>query len=230
MRKILLACAIAASSTASATEWKGDVELGYIVKSGNSSSESLNAKMNMVRDNQPWRQSARLEASNSSDDNGRTAEKYVGVGQLDYKFGERSYAFGRLKYEEDKFNGYNYESSFTGGYGNQVIKSDDMNMALEIGPGYRVIEDLAGNTEEEGILRVGEQFAWKFSKTAAFEQSLESEAGNDNTISEFKAALKSNLVENFAMKLTYTVKYTETVPDDKEHADKETTITLVYNF
>lgn len=234
----LLTTGLLLGAQAHAAEWKGEAELGYIMKGGNSESSTLNSKLKLTKEIEKWKHMGRLEASNSSVTNKvdgesvtvRSAEKYVAEAKSDYKINDRSYVFGLVNYQEDKFSSFKYESVISAGYGLKAIKNDTMELDFEVGPGYRSIKDLNDNKDSEAILRLGEKFNWKISDTSQFEQSLTVDNGDENTISELKAAIKSNIVKNFALKVGYGLKYTDKVADGTKHADTETTITLVYNF
>lgn len=234
MKKIVILAAVSSalmSPLALAAEWKGSSELGILMQRGNSESDTLNGKLNITRDSQPWRNSLRLEGSNTSSAEKRTGEKYLAEVKTDYKLSERSYVFNQIQYEDNRFSGYDYQASVTFGYGNQVIKSEEMNLFLEIGPGYRVSEvEGSGNKIEEAVARFGERFDMALSKTAKLEQSLTVLAGDELTTSEFKVGVTSNLTKSFALKVAYGLKYSDTVPADKKHADEQTTVSLVYSF
>jgi putative salt-induced outer membrane protein len=239
--KLILASAITLSAQSGlAAEWLGEAELGYVMKDGNSDSSTLNSKLKLSRESAPWKHTLRLEASNSSsattdattgeETTIRSAEKYVAEAKTDYKFTKKSYMFALANYQEDKFSGFAYEGTLAAGYGREVIKNDTLALSFEAGPGYHVVELDNGIDEEDAIIRLGQELSWKISETAKFKQSLTVEDGEENTVSEFKASLTSNLVKDFALKLGYAAKYTQEVPLDKKHADTETTITLVYSF
>lgn len=234
MKKTLLVAATSAaliSPLALAAEWKGSSELGILMQRGNSESDTMNGKLNITRDSQPWRSSFRLEGSNTSSADKRTAEKYLAETKTDYKLSERSYVFNQIQYEDDRFSGYDYQASITFGYGNQVIKSEGMNLFLEIGPGYRVSElESSGDKVEEAVARFGERFDMALSKTAKLEQSLVVLSGDELTTTEFKISVTSNLTKSFALKVAYGLKYSDTVPSDKKHADEQTSVSLVYSF
>lgn len=228
---IIAASGVLISPLALSAEWKGSSELGLLMQRGNSESDTLNAKFKVTRDAQPWRNSLRLEASNTSSADKRTGEKYLAETKTDYKLTERSYIFNQIQYEDNRFSGYEYQASITFGYGNQVIKSEDMNLFLEIGPGYRVSEqENSGDKLEEAVARFGERFDMALSKTAKLEQSLVVLSGDELTTTEFKIGVTSNLTKSFALKVGYGLKYSDTVAADKKHADEETTVSLVYSF
>ncbi len=108
-----------------------------------------------------------------------------------------------------------------------------MEWDVEVGPGYRYSkfdEDSDEDDSEDLILRLGTEYAWQITDTTSFTQSINVEAGEDNTISKSITALKTQIIGAFSLKLSYTIKYTEEVPMSTEHADQETAVTLAYSF
>ena len=115
-----------------------------------------------------------------------------------------------------------------------------MTWDIEAGPGYRYskLDDNPGNvsqgkdgdTTDELILRLYTKYNWELSDTSTFEQTLNVESGKEATISKSVTSLKVSIVGALAMKLSYTIKYTDTVPKETKHADTETAVTLLYEF
>lgn len=210
--------------------WHASAELGYIKSSGNSDTETLNAKFNGETAYNKWTHLVSLEALKSASNDVRSAEKYRTEVQSDYDLGERSYAFGVANWENDNFNGLNYTSSIAAGYGYKAIKTDEMKLNLEVAPGYRIVEDTNNNTEEDAILRLSEVFAWKISKTSTLDQSLKIETGDSNTETRFGIALTNQVAGNLSMKVAYNLKHNSDVADGVSNSDRETAITLVYKL
>jgi len=108
-----------------------------------------------------------------------------------------------------------------------------MQWDVEVGPGYRkskIDAGLEGDDSEELIVRLSSHYSWAVSDNASFSQTVNVESGKDNTITRSVTALSTGVVGAWSLKLSYTVKYTETVPVDTQHADTETAVTLVYSF
>ena len=115
-----------AEETSKEKTWNASAELGYIKSSGNSDTETLNAKFNGETAYNKWTQLLTLEALKSATGEVRSAEKYRIEVQSDYDLGERSHALGVANWENDNFNGLNYTASVAAGYGYKVIKTDEM--------------------------------------------------------------------------------------------------------
>ena len=232
---IVIAAAAVVATPASAvefwgTEWTGSGELGYVATSGNTDTRNLAAKIGLINDREKWRHSLGLEALNSENEGDTTAERYFAGWQSDYKLSEQDYLFGRLSYEDDKFSGYEYRTTENIGYGRRVLNRENMTLDLEIGPGARQSKLETGGTENEFILRIAGRYGWQISDTAKFTQELSADIGEDATISKSVTALQADVMNNLAMKVSFTAKNTSDVPDGIDKTDTETALTLVYGF
>jgi putative salt-induced outer membrane protein len=210
--------------------YKGNVELGYVNTTGNTETQTLNAKAKVEALYNKWRQTLQLEALNSSDKKVTTAERYLALLKSDYRFSERDYAFGLLNYENDRFSGYDYRVSLTVGYGRRVIDSELLWLEFEGGPGVRYSKLNDGDTQDEGVLRLAGKLGWQISESSLFEQDLSTEIGEDVTISRSVSALSMQIIGSLAMKLSYTYRHTSEVPEGVKKNDTETSVTLVYKF
>lgn len=211
-------------------EWKGNVELGVVNTTGNTETQTINAKAKGELDQEVWRHTVTFESLTSSDQNVATAERYVLNGQSDYKIGKHNYLFVMLNYEDDRFSGYDYRVTEALGYGRRVLNQPDMTLDLEIGPGARQSELESGGSEDEVTLRGAAKFAWKLSDTSSLTEDLSVDAGEDSTITKSVTALTAQINGSLATKVTYTVKNTSEVPVGVEKTDTETAVTLVYSF
>ena len=93
------------------SDWKGNAELGVVLTSGNTETQSTNGKLNFTNERERWRHYLGLEALNIQDKTQTTAERYTAKGKSHYKFSEKDYAFGELSAEHDRFSGYDYRTS-----------------------------------------------------------------------------------------------------------------------
>jgi putative salt-induced outer membrane protein len=225
-----LTTALPAMAEETTQTWDASAELGFVLTSGNSETETLNAKFDASTSYTDWKHMLHLETLNSSSNDIRSAEKYLVEVQSDRAINERSYGLGVITWEKDKFNGFDYQASVAIGYGYKVIDDDNMKLNVEAGPGYRVSEFESGNNEEDGILRVAETFSWNLSDTATLDQFLNTEAGDSNTVTRFGVAVTSQIANELSMKVGYTLKNNSDVPAGSRKNDHETSVTLVYKF
>ncbi len=210
--------------------WKGEGELGFISTSGNTATQTLNAKLKLSNEREKWKHTAIAEGIRALDKNVVTAERYILSGKTDYKFSEVSYIFGLLKYEDDRFSGYHYQANLIAGYGHKLIKSDRINLAVEVGGGVRRSETLTNTTSNEGIVYGAMDLGWKVSESAGFNEKLTVESGADSTVTKSVTGLKAKINSSLASKITYTIRHVSKVPVGVEKTDREMAITLVYSF
>lgn len=220
----------AEDATVEKSLWKASAELGFVSTTGNTETETLNAKAKASTDREKWRHKAEITSLNSSDATTRTAQKVTLMGKSDYKLEGKNFLFGVVSYENEKFSGYDYRVTEAIGYGRRVVESTDMILDLEIGPGARQSKLDNGDTESESMLRVAAAYDWAISKTSKFSEVFTVEMGEDVTVSKSVTSLSSQIEGNLSMKVTLTYKNTSDVPVGVENTDTETAVTLVYNF
>jgi putative salt-induced outer membrane protein YdiY len=218
--------------------WKGEAELGVLVTSGNTEETKVNTRLGLQYETQTWRNTGEFSSRYTEAEDQTTAEEYKAALEADYKFDDQQYWFVRGSYEDDRFSGYDFESTLTTGYGNRVWQAGDRSfLDLSVGGGYRynkLKEDNADgrDVEEEAIARLAGQFDYALSDTALFRQKLSTEIGLDdnNTISQSETSLQSNIVGSLSMKAAFRVKHVSDAPVGSDKTDTETSLSLLYGF
>lgn len=223
--------------------WTRSAELGMVVTSGNSETQTSNAKVAMTRARSIWTQSISLEALNASntdpltDTKITTAEKYVANGKVDYNFSPDNFLFGNANYNDDRFSGFDYQATLSSGYGRAILKSEKQSLRGEIGPGIRFFklspDPLTATrfaSDDEGILHMAAAYIYTFSEQASFSQDVVVDVGEDVTISEFVSAVSAKIIGELAMKASIKIRNTSEVPAGSEETDTESALTLVYTF
>lgn len=209
--------------------WEADAELGIIVTSGNTESESFNGKFRVVNERRYWRHRLRGAALLASEEDESTAERYQTDFKTDYKLTERDYLFGNLRYEKDRFADLDYRTSETVGYGRRLLARQDMRLDAEIGAGARQLRPRDGDsTENDAMLRLASDFMWQFTEMGRFTQSVLVESTNDETYTEAETALRGSLTERLGLSISFTVRHTDSVPAGTERTDTITALNLAY--
>ncbi len=210
--------------------WSGSVEFGFVDTNGNTEETTTKSRAEVFRETEQWKYTFLFNSSASQTDGENTAEKYFVANRLSYKYSEKDYIYGYHSYDDDRFSGFDYITTFSMGYGRTILDNDTMEWNAEIGPGYRYTKEDSGDVTEEAVVRMFTNYKWEFSDNATFSQGFNVEAGEDNTISNSRTALEVKVIGEVAIVLSYTVKYKEEVPVDTKHADTETTIGVSYSF
>lgn len=211
--------------------WSGEGDIGFNKTSGNTETESLLAKLKVVYSKERWVHTAELGAINSSDDGARTAESYEGKWKSDYSYSDTYYAFASTRYEDNRFSGYEYQSTTALGVGAHLIASERTILDVEGGVGYRASEEQGtGETLDEGVLLGSLIYQFQLTDTTRFESDFNVEAGQDNTYLVSNLALKVKINAALALKLGYQVKHNTDVPVGTDKTDTLTSISLNYSF
>lgn len=223
--------------------WNAEAELGLLLRTGNTESQSWKAKFNVERDTELWRHAAELdyyrqERDTYEGDTEVDADRLFTAVQSNRKFDEdsRSSMFGYLSYEDDQLSSYDYQATVAAGYGNRYVYSEDLYMDFEAGPGYSYDKRRAsGETNGEWILRLAGMLNWDISENSRFTQNLSTELGDDNRRTRSVSALTSNINSSLAIRLSLTLTHNSTVFEQSdgrvpEKLDTETAVTLVYTL
>ena len=210
--------------------WSGRAALGYLATTGNTENSSLNAAFGLGYDAGRWHHSLDVTAIGAAENDVTTAEAYSIGAKTKYDFSEFNYVFGLVDWNKDKFSGYDQQVSEAVGYGRRILNSDRHVLNLEVGAGARQSDLRDGTSQNETILRLGGDYAWKLSETADFSQVIVVEAGEDNTFLESVTSLRATLMDNIALVASYTIKQNTDVPPGSEKTDTFTALSLEYAF
>ena len=241
LRQAVAITAVAIAPFASAQEadnWKGETELGVLITSGTTEETNINGRLGLLHEVESWRNSGEFRTNYSETEDETTTEKYLAELETNYKFDKNQYWFLRGSYEDDRFSGYDFESTVTTGYGNRVWNSGERSfLDLSVGGGYRynrleMVNAKGEDTEKEAIARLAGKFDYALTANSLFRQKLSTEIGLDdsNTVTESETSLQANVIGNLSMKAAFRVKHLSDPPVGSENTDTETSLSLLYGF
>lgn len=223
--------------------WKAEAEVGLLIRTGNTESQSWKGKLNLERDTLRWRHHGELDYYREERDNTAgvsevNADRFFASAQSNYKFApdSKSSLFGYVSYEDDRLGAYEYQSTFAVGYGNRYTWNEGLFADFEAGPGYSYDKRRDnGETEGELILRLAGRLNWNITDNSRFTQSIATEAGDENTRTRSVSALTANINSALAMRVSLTLTHNSRVYEQAsgripEKLDTETAVTLVYTF
>lgn len=211
--------------------FSGQAELGFTKLSGNSNSETLLGKTSLSWHLKPWTHTFRVEAKHVSSSGETTTDKYL-VGQRErYDLSDDHYAFGLLRWEKERFSGYNHQVTSIVGEGITILDGPEHNLSLEAGPGYR-FDDITAGDHENYLLGYGAMdYRWQLSDTSKFEQQFSAEATRENVISRSYTALTVAINASLALKLSHEIENNTNPPDESDaKTDTTTAASILYSF
>ncbi|MBM0107479.1 DUF481 domain-containing protein [Steroidobacter sp. S1-65] len=241
MRRWVFAAMLAAAAPVHA-DWTGKGEAGLVIASGNTDTETANAKVQLTNETDNWKNTAGAAALYASDEEGKTANRWELSAQTDWKFTARNFLFGAGRYEQDEFSGFEYQATASYGIGRRFFDSPSTKMVGTLGAGYKFIETRDSFDEETGILieegdsdkevvfRATLDLDHQFTATTNLINKFIVESGADNTFVQNELSLQVKMTDVLALALGYSVRHNTDPPSEFENTDTLTTINLVYDI
>jgi putative salt-induced outer membrane protein len=220
-----------AQAPAPADPFVGSAALGYLATSGNTDSTNGNASLKVTWDlDGPWAHNWAALAINARTNDVTTAEAYAAGYIARRDLSEVSYLFFSGDWRQDRFSGYDKQVTEAVGYGRRVIDTDRHMLALEGGVGAKQSDLITGEELDEAIVRGGLDYLLRLTDNSEFNQKLLIEQGDDNRYTESTSALKTRIVGDLALVLSFVIKNNSDVPIGIEKTDRFTAISLEYGF
>ena len=231
--------------------WSGKVALGYLASSGNTDTTALNFDGEVKYDVNKWHHSLLGRAILKTDNNRSTAESYKAAYELRYDLSDRTYLYGLLDYNNNRFSSYDQQMFQVVGVGRRFIMTEkhQLNGDLGVGASQSDFRDCKpddvlvgacaigppqtppfGTSENEVTYRVSGDYKWQISETASFTQLLSVNIGSSNTFTESLSELRAGIVGNIALVLSYTIRNNSDIAPGTEKTDTYTAISLEYAF
>jgi putative salt-induced outer membrane protein len=240
-----MALALLASTTAAAqSSWNFRSEVGFVAARGNSSSDSANAKVQIVREVNRWKYTLETSGLYGQSASITSAQRVDGRLQVDKSFGERErwFWFGAGRYEDDRFSGFDYQSTVTTGLGHKFIDTDRTKLTLQVGAGYRqlrpellvrdetgaVIARVPGERDADAVVNGSLNFQYDFNDHTRLLDSLLTESGEANTLARNDLALEVKMIKTLALSLGVSVRHNSVPQNGLKRTDTLTTVNLVY--
>lgn len=239
---VLAASAVISPVVASAdSPFSGHVAVGAIAASGNSESSTFNFEFGLKYDKDRWHNALKASAmqarSETEDDAGNsdkqtTSERYVVGLRSALDFTENDYLYVQLDFEKDLFGAVRERTAQTLGYGRRLLHGETHKLDLELGAGARqsLAQEDDAQRVSEVVGRAGFVYAWQFSETSRFAQSVTAEYGDSNTYTESLSELKLAVIGGVFANLAFTVKHNSDVSADTEQTDTISSVSLSYEF
>jgi putative salt-induced outer membrane protein len=222
----------------------GKGQVGFLSSRGNSDAESLNANIDVLRYDGPWKNEIYVGGLYGKNSGIVSAERWETWGQSNYTISGDLFVFGGLRYEHDLFDGFQYQASVTGGLGYKLINTDDTKLTVQAGAGYRrlrpetIDKDATGaviartplEATGEAIATAGVDFSHAFTKTTVFTNKFLTEAGSSNTLLRDDLALTVKMSDKLALSVGYGIKDNTKPPAPLKKLDTVASVNLVFGF
>lgn len=238
----------AATTEAQAEEvlspWNGSGQLGYASSRGNSTSESLNGRLNLQYTQGEWIHSADLfglrtsaeyrvtgEDGSVSTQRKNTANRYTLGLNSALELAEHRQFTTALRFEQDDFATYDWQQSASIGYGTRVMDGSRTQLDVQLGPGYRRAHDASTQETQSGL--IGRGFVglkYELTENTELANTLLVESGRNNTFAQNELGLSVAMNSHLALKAGLQARRNSDVDENTKKTDTLTTMNVVYKF
>lgn len=237
----LLVLALLSSMTVEAQTWTAKAEAGLVAARGNTNTDTANTKIDVARETDRWKQQAAFRGVYASDDTGTIAQRWDARGQLDYNFDPRTFSFASVRYEDDRFSGFEYQTTYASGLGRRFMDDDITKFNAQLGVGYKVLETresisedgltfIPSRREEDLVGQLVVEYDHRLTANTRIRNKFLTEGGPDNTSVQNDTSLQVNMTRVLALAVGYVVRYNTDPPEGFQTTDRLTTVNVVYEL
>ncbi len=238
----MLSAAVRADDT---SEWASRSELGFALARGNTDSDNGNLKFDIAHLYNHWIEAFGLDGLYGKTNGIGTAQRLDGHVQVDYKFTEKAFWFGKLEYQDDRFSGFQYQASAATGLGRIFLQSDTDKLTAQLGVGIRrlrpeqlirddtgaVVDRIPGESSEDAVAAGAVTYEHDFNTSTKLLESLSVESGKANTLVKNNLGIQVKMSTALALAISYSyIRNSSPPPTVLSKTDQLTTVNLVYEI
>lgn len=210
--------------------WKGQVELGASRSTGRTSYLGLFGSVGLDREGIEWRHKVQARAELQEGRNVDDWERLLASWQPNYKLGDRLYAYGLTQFESDSKQGYDGRYTAGGGIGYGVLRGDKARLDVEGGPALRHIDPMQGSAYSTVAARASVNLRWAVAPTLELKQTSALYLEEGDTNANFLTTLDARLLGPLKARLSYDVRFEDSIRSQGSNLDTLSRATLVYSF
>ena len=213
--------------------WSGEAEIGGLYQTGNSPLDTVSASGKLIYQKGHWENEFALSYDFINDSGETTTRRFVARDQTKYNLTDQWYATSRLRFVDDKDDGFQWQTHELFGPGYRLFNSDDLKLSLEAGPGFRQARERSGdggNLNNDLVGWAATDLAWQVTKGTKFTNFFGIEGNSKRANLGNITALTLTIVDDFAARLSYEVRHDTNPGDDANKTNTTAKATLVYGF
>jgi len=220
----------AAAKAAATDSWKGKVELGGFLTTGNTNDIGASAVVDVTRETKRWRHKLHFAADYQESAGVVSREHYLASYEPNFKFSSRGYVYGSAQYESDHYLGYDDRYAASLGAGYSAIREPTLKLDIEVGPAFRSTAFTDRTIESSPAARGSVNVDWQLSKSVSISEITSAYLQHYNSTVSSMTALKAKLIGPLAAQLSYGVQYESMPPVGGVTTDTTSRASLVYSF
>jgi len=228
------------------SEWASRSELGYALARGNTDSDNGNLKFGIAHLYNHWIEAFGVDGLYGKTNGIGTAQRLDGHLQVDYKFTDSAFWFGKLEYQDDRYSGFQYQASAATGLGRIFLQSDTDKLTAQLGIGVRrlrpeqvirddtgaVLDRIPGESSEDTVAAGAVTCEHDFNTSTKLLESLSVESGRANTLVKNNLGIQVKMSTSLALAISYSYIRNSSPPPTTvlSKTDQLTTVNLVYEI
>jgi len=239
----------AAEEKKEVSPFTASAELGLLYKTGNTKSADIKTGFDVKYEEDLWRTTLALDLlvkkTEKTDENGddhfeTSDQKWTLESKTNYTLDSKSknYIYGDVAYEDNRFSGFENQSSVSAGWGREWFKNEQASLFADIGPGYKrdvlkATDDMASETKSSFIIQAQALYLRKINEHVEFKQILSakySPKSGENSKYKAETSITTKLIESLALKFSFIIDHNTEVEEGTDRTDTQTAMTLVYSF
>jgi putative salt-induced outer membrane protein len=234
--------ALLAATRAGAADWSSRSEVGFVAARGNTTTETANAKFQIERESQKWKNTLAAGGLYGRASEVESAQRWDARYQVDHFIRSNTFWFVSGRYEEDRYSGFDYQGTASAGLGRKFFDTEITKLMAQVGLGYRslrpeelvrdesdvVIDRIPGERSEDMVVNAAVTFEHSFNENTRVLNSLLVESGEANTATRNDLALQVKMTEVLALSLGLSVRNNSEPLPGLKNTDTLTTVNLVY--
>ena len=158
--------------------------------------------------------------------------------RVEVQTAENTFVYGRTRYEEDQFSGFDRRAFIGGGLGYTLVENDIQKLTLLVGPGVQYFATTRPDPLPEDFERdqtsfavfFGESYSRTIAENISLEQSLDATFTDANSTLANTISLNSNLTEKISLQTSYNIKHETDPPEGREATDTLLSVAVAYTF
>jgi putative salt-induced outer membrane protein len=232
--------------------WAARGQLGLILTSGNTSTKSGNATLDVAHKMGRWTLSGGLGALYASTGHYTTQQDTTAHLQADLELSARTFWFSTARWDRNLFTGFAYQESVASGAGVKFLQSPATLLAVELGAGYRAEKPetltigpfgnvisrvrVPGSMQREAVLQGGLNYAHSITRLTKVVNTLLVQYGSSDTTTTDNLALQVKVDASLSLAVGVQVvnnthpPATGSASGSVTHTNTLVTVNLVYDL
>lgn len=213
------------------SDWSGRIRLGGGADFGKTNRQTATLGVQLRNERDRWRHDLDLDVDFIRNDADTLQRDIATAAQSRYTLDGRWFAFGLLKYEDKRPSPFRFRTTEIAGLGYRLVKTADLTVDLQAGPGLRQTRLDEGDTVvNEVIAMIASEGMARLSDTARLTSKNELIVGSERTTLHSRTALAVSIIWSIDAELSVTIDHDTKLPGEDPNTEVKTAIALVYGF